>query len=98
MTADEAQPKPPKPHWAFTAIGIATILGLCYWGELVLAVMLVSVLVAFILAPVMDLLIRLHLPRGLAAAVAVILLLTLLAGVVYYSSNQAMIFGHDLSK
>jgi predicted PurR-regulated permease PerM len=98
MAADEAQPKPQKPHWAFTAIGIATVLGLCYWGELVLAVMLVSVLLAFILAPVMDLLIRFRLPRGLAAAVAVILLLTLLAGLVYYSSNQAIIFGHDLSK
>jgi predicted PurR-regulated permease PerM len=92
------QPKPQKPHWAFTAIGIATVLGLCYWGELVLAVMLVSVLLAFILAPVMDLLIRLQLPRGLAAAVAVLLLLALVAGLVYYSSNQAIIFGHDLSK
>ena len=51
-------PKPQKPHWAFTAIGIATILGLCYWGELVLAVMLVSVLLAFILAPVMEFFIR----------------------------------------
>ncbi len=98
MAADEAQPKPQKPHWAFTAIGIATVLGLCYWGELVLAVMLVSVLLAFILAPVMDLLIRLYLPRGLAAAGAVILLLSLLGGLVYYSSNQAIIFGHDLSK
>jgi predicted PurR-regulated permease PerM len=91
-------PKPHKPHWALTAIGIATVLGLCYWGELVLAVMLVSVLLAFILAPVMELLIRFHLPRGLAAAVAVILLLVLVAGLVYYSSNQAIIFGHDLSK
>ncbi len=91
-------PKPPKPHWAFSAIGIATVLGLCYWGELVLAVMLVSVLLAFILAPVMDLLIRFRLPRGLAAAVAVILLLILLAGLVYYSSNQAIIFVQDSSK
>jgi len=91
-------PKPQKPHWAFTAIGIATILGLCYWGELVLAVMLVSVLLAFILAPVMELFIRLHLPRGLAAAVAVILLLSLIAGLVYYSSNQAIIFVQDLPK
>jgi predicted PurR-regulated permease PerM len=91
-------PKPPKPHWAFSAIGVATVLGLCYWGELVLAVMLVSVLVAFILAPVMELFIRFHLPRGLAAAVAVILLLTLVAGLVYYSSNQAIIFVQDLSK
>ncbi len=98
MAADEAQPKPQKPHWAFTAIGIATVLALCYWGELVLAVMLVSVLVAFILAPVMDLLIRLRLPRGLAAAVAVMLLLALLAGLVYYSSNQAIIFAQDLSQ
>ena len=63
-----------------------------------LAVMLVSVLLAFILAPVMELFIRLHLPRGLAAAVAVILLLSLIAGLVYYSSNQAIIFVQDLSK
>ena len=91
-------PKAPKPHWALQAIGIATILGLCYWGELVLAVMLVSVLLAFILAPVMELFISLHLPRGLAAAVAVILLLTLIFGLVYYSSSQAIVFVHDLSK
>ncbi len=91
-------PKPQKPHWAFTAIGIATILCLCYWGELVLAVMLVSVLLAFILAPVVDFFILLRLPRGLAAAVAVVLLFTLITGVVYYSSNQAIIFAQDLSK
>ncbi len=46
----------------------------------------------------MDLLIGFRLPRGLAAAVAVLLLLAVLAGLVYYSSNQAIIFGHDLSK
>jgi predicted PurR-regulated permease PerM len=91
-------PKPQKPHWALSALGIATVLGLCYWGELVLAVMLVSVLLAFVLAPVMELFIRLQLPRGLAAAVAVILLLTLVAGLVYYSSNQAIVFVQDLSR
>jgi predicted PurR-regulated permease PerM len=91
-------PKPQKPHWAFTAIGIATVLGLCYWGELVLAVMLVSVLLAFILAPVMEFFILLHLPRGLAAAVAVILLFSMIAGLTYYSSNQALVFVQDLSK
>src|SRR5260370_21388932 len=91
-------PKRKKLCWGFSAIGIATILGLCYWGELVLAVMLVSVLLAFILAPVMEFFIRCQLPRGLAAAVAVILLLTLIAGLVYYSSNQALSFVQDLSK
>jgi predicted PurR-regulated permease PerM len=93
-----APPKPQKPHWAFQAIGIATILGLCYWGELVLAVMLVSVLLAFILAPVMEFFILLHLPRGLAAAVAVALLFAVIFGLVYYSSNQAIIFAQDLTK
>ena len=77
-------PKAQKSHWAFTAIGIAVILGLCYWGELVLSVMLASVLLAFILAPVMDLLTRLRLPRGLAAAIAVLLLLTVVNGIIYY--------------
>jgi predicted PurR-regulated permease PerM len=91
-------PKPQKPHWAFTAIGIATILGLCYFGELVLAVMLVSVLLAFILAPVVEFFMLLQLPRGLAAAVAVILLFSMISGVVYYSSNQAIVFVQDLSK
>ncbi len=91
-------PKPQKPHWAFSAIGIATILGLCYWAELVLAVILVSVLLAFVLAPVMEFFIRLHLPRGLAAAVAVILLLALVGGLGYYFSNQALVFVQDLSK
>jgi predicted PurR-regulated permease PerM len=90
--------KPPRPHWAFTALGVAIILGLCYWGELVLAVMLVSVLLAFILAPVVEFFMLLQLPRGLAAAVAVILLFTLITGVVYYSSNQAFVFVQDLSK
>jgi predicted PurR-regulated permease PerM len=93
------QPKPQKPHWAFTAIGIATILGLCYWGELILAVMLISVLLAFILAPVVDLLMmHVHLPRGVASAIAVILLLTILAGVVSFSYNQASILLQDLPK
>lgn len=91
-------PKPQRPHWAFTAIGIATVLALCYWGELVLAVMLVSVLLAFILAPVMEFFILLHLHRGLAAAVAVVLLFSVISALVYYSSNQALSFVQDLSK
>jgi predicted PurR-regulated permease PerM len=87
-----------RPHWALSAIGIATILGLCYWGELVLSTMMVSVLLAFILAPVVDLLIRLRLPRGVAAFIAVVLLLALVgAGVVYFSS-QALSFAQDVAR
>ena len=92
------QTKPQKFHWALTALGIATILGLCYWGELVLAVMMLSVLLAFILAPLVDLLMRFHIPRGVAAFLSVLILLALVAGAVYYLSNQAFSFFQDLTQ
>ena len=76
-----------RPHWSMNIIGIAGILALCYFGESVLAVMMVSVLLAFILAPVVDLLTWLLLPRSLAAAIAILLLLAALCGIVYTSYN-----------
>jgi predicted PurR-regulated permease PerM len=106
MLTTPAQPPqavPPRPEtrpsrWAVNLIGISAVLALCYYGELVLSVMLVSVLLAFILAPVMDLLMRIRLPRGLAAALAVVLLLTVLVGIVDFSYNQAARFLQDLPK
>jgi predicted PurR-regulated permease PerM len=87
-----------RRHWAFNAVGIAATLAICYFAEKALAVMLVSVLLAFILAPLVDLLMRLHLPRGVAAAIAVLLLLVVVCGVVYFSYNQAVSFVQDLPK
>jgi len=89
---------PPKRHWALNLLGITLILGICYWAETVLAVTLVSVLLAFILAPVVDLLMRLRLPRGVAAAIAVLLLMSSIALLVYFSANQASVFLQDLPK
>jgi len=87
-----------RPHWSMNIIGIAGILTLCYVGESVLVVMLVSVLLAFILAPIVDLLTYLRLPRGLAAAIAILLLLAALVGIVYFSYNQAATLAQDLPK
>jgi predicted PurR-regulated permease PerM len=85
-------------HWAMNVIGIAGIVALCYYGELVLAVLLVAVLVAFTLAPVVDLLMLLHLPRALAALIVVLLLMALLVGLVYFSYNEAATLAQDLPK
>src|ERR1051325_944728 len=85
-------------HWAMNIIGIGAVLALCYYGELVLAVMLVSVLLAFILAPLVDLLMILRLPRGVAAFVSVFLLLFVVYLTVYFSYNQADSFLQDLPK
>jgi len=80
------------------AVGICALLALCHYGESVLVVMLVSVLLAFILAPVVDLLTYIRLPRALAAAIAILLLLTVIVGTVYYSYNQAASLFQDLPK
>jgi predicted PurR-regulated permease PerM len=93
-----AQTEPGRRHWAMNLLGIVLILGICYWGETVLAVMLVSVLLAFILAPVVDFLMRLRLPRGVAAGFAVVMMMAMCAAIVYYSANEASSFLQDLPK
>lgn len=89
---------PDRRYWALNIIGIGVVLGLCYFGELVLVVMLVSVLMAFILAPAVELLMRARLPRSLASAVALILLTGVIVGIIYYSYNQAATLFQDLPK
>lgn len=98
--ATSAIPKmePQRRHWAMNVVGIAGILALCYFGESVLMVILVSILLAFILAPIVDFLTYIRLPRSLAAAIALLLLLAALAGVFYYSYNQAATLLHELPK
>jgi predicted PurR-regulated permease PerM len=89
-------PEPNRRYWALNIIGIGVVLGLCYFGELVLVVMLVSVLVAFILAPAVDFMMRAKLPRSLAAAIALMLLTGVIIGTIYYSYNQAATLFQDL--
>jgi predicted PurR-regulated permease PerM len=84
-----ARPHPRRKDWALNALGLAAIFAICYFGEEVLVVLLISVLVAFILAPLADLLIKLHFPRALAAGVAVFVLMAGLGGAAYYGVNQA---------
>ncbi len=103
---ESAEPTPPEAeprrelrrHWAMNIIGFAGLLALCYYGEAVLAVILISVLLAFVLAPVVDLLSWLNLPRGLGAFVAIALLLTAIMTTVYYSYNEAVVLLQDLPK
>jgi predicted PurR-regulated permease PerM len=92
------RPEPGSRYWALNVIGIGVVLGLCYFGELVLVVMLVSVLLAFILAPVVEFMMRARLPRSLAAAIALILLSGVMVGIIYYSYNQATTLFQDLPK
>src|SRR3974377_1526301 len=76
-------------RWPERTIAVGVILTLCYVGKLVLVVLLASILLAFILAPVVDFLGQFRIPRALASLVAVLLLLTLLYSLTYASYNQA---------
>lgn len=95
---DDLQAKSRKRHWAMNIIGFSGVLALCYYGEAILAVMLISVLLAFVLAPVVDFLSWLHLPRGLGAFVAIMLLLSAIMATVYYSYSEAVVLLQDLPK
>jgi predicted PurR-regulated permease PerM len=84
---------PRRHHWSLTLLGIGLIVGFAYYGESVLAVLFFSILLSFVLEPVVETLsIYLRLPRALAALIAVILLLTLLYGISYASYSRAIAF------
>jgi predicted PurR-regulated permease PerM len=93
-----ARPHPRRNDWAFYAVGLGAIAAICYFAEEILVVILVSVLLSFVLAPIADLLSRLRMPRWLAAAIAVTLLVVALCGVAYYGVNQMFNLVDELPK
>jgi predicted PurR-regulated permease PerM len=94
----DAHPDARPRYWALNLIGVGVLLALCYYAELVLVVILVSVLLAFILAPMVDLLMRGRLPRSLAAGITMLLVFAVLGGIVYASYSQAITLADDLPK
>jgi predicted PurR-regulated permease PerM len=88
----------PERDWAHIIIAMGVVLTVCYVAELVLVVSLVSMLLAFILAPIVDFLGRFRLPRGLSSLVAVLILLSILYGITYASYSEAANFAQVLPK
>ncbi len=56
---------------ALVILASAAVLCLIYVGKLLLVVILVSILLSFVLAPIVDLLVRFQVPRAAAALLAV---------------------------
>ena len=74
------------------------LLTLMYVAKSVLVLVLVSILIAFMLAPIVELCQRLRLPRSVGAMIAVLLMSAALYGVFYVSYNQADQFMSALPK
>lgn len=87
-----------RPNWPQLVVGIGAIVAFCYFAEWELAVLSVSILIAFMLAPLVDLLQRMRLPRSAASLVAVLLLVGAFYGVMYFSYSETMSFLDNLPK
>jgi predicted PurR-regulated permease PerM len=87
-----------RSRWPERIIALGVLLAICYTAELVLVVLLLSILCAFILAPLVDYLVEFGLPRSLSSLIAVILLLAAGYLVTYASYNQVVNFLRVLPK
>jgi predicted PurR-regulated permease PerM len=74
------------------------VLGLIYLLKVVLVTTLASVLLAFVLEPMVALLTRIRLPRSVGALIAVLLLLVLSLAVIDFFYSRAVDFATELPK
>src|SRR6266576_2826385 len=82
-----------RHHWSLTLLGIGLITGFAYYGESVLTVLFLAILLSFVLEPLVEFFaIYLRLPRALGALIAVLLLLAFLYGISYASYSRAIAF------
>lgn len=83
---------------AETVIATAVVLAGIYYAQLPLVVLLVSILLAFVLAPIADFFVKLRVPRSLGALVATLLLIAALYGIFYASYTRAQAFVDELPR
>jgi predicted PurR-regulated permease PerM len=76
----------------------AVILAICYVAKLILITLLVSVLFAFMLEPLVNLLEKVRLPRAAGAFLAVLLMVAAIYAGSYFLYGRAMSFVHELPK
>ena len=96
--ANIAHPRLSSKSWALSVLGVGAILAFCYFAEEPLAVILVSMLIAFVLDPIADVFIRMRMPRTFAAGAAVILTCAALAGLTYFGINKVSGLLEELPK
>lgn len=83
---------------AQVVVAVAVVLGICYVAKVVLIVLLVSILLAFMLGPIVDGLQRIKVPRPVGALVALLLVFALLWGISLFFYSRAVDFVQDLPK
>lgn len=83
---------------ATTVIAVVAVGAALYFAQLVCVVIMVALLLAFVLEPLVRLLMRVRLPRGLASLIAVLMLMAAIGEVGNISYNKAVDFSQQLPK
>ncbi len=83
---------------ALVILASAAMLTLIYVAKLLLVIVLVSILFAFVLAPVADLSLRLQMPRAVGALIAVMLFVGAIGAATYVSYSRALDFMQEVPK
>lgn len=83
---------------ATTVIAIVAVGAALYFAQLVCVVIMVSLLLAFVLEPLVRLLMRIRLPRGIASMLAVLVLMAGVGEIGNISYNKAVGFSQQLPK
>ena len=83
---------------ALVILASAAVLTLIYVGKLLLVVILISILLSFVLAPIVDLLVSVQVPRAVGALLAVVMLVSVLGLASYGSYSRALDFMHEVPK
>lgn len=81
---------------ALVIIAVGIVLVICYLAKLVLVTLLVSILVAFMLEPLVTLQERVRIPRSVGALVAILVMLALGYTATYFFYNRAIGFIDEL--
>ncbi|MBV9075457.1 MAG: AI-2E family transporter [Acidobacteria bacterium] len=77
---------------------VLVVLAVCYFAKLVLVTIFTSVLIAFILEPIVRGQLKIHIPRGVGSAIAVLLMLGMFYGLTYFFYQRAVDFAHQLPR
>jgi predicted PurR-regulated permease PerM len=77
---------------------LLAVFAICYFAKRVLVTIFTSILIAFILEPVVRTFARIRIPRTVGSALAVLLVLAMMYGLSYFFYQRAVDFAHQLPK
>lgn len=77
-------------------LAFGALIALLYVGQVVLEALLISAIIAMVLAPIVDLLVRIRVPRALGAALATTAMVAVVYALTAISVGRAADFARDL--